>query len=390
MTSTASLSENRLDRWLEGWPAVTAEGLGAFRILYATSILLFVHPTRLWVSELPASWWAPPPGPMALLSGPPPAEVVIAGHLVFGVLAGALAIGYRTGSVSVALSVLWLFLDGVAYSWGKIDHGSFLIAVIPLALAVAGWGATFSVDATVGRGVRRVRRWPITAFAALVAFSVATSAIPKILGGWLNLDTAATRSHLLRNHLVHGRDALLAPYATDLPLGAPWPLLDITVIAVELCLVLLLFHRSAFRAGIALLIAFHTGVALTMNISFTTSLWFYAVFAPAVWWSRPAARLGIPVHLPPRAAPIAAAFGGGTSLIVVLVGDRPAPALLTLLHIPEPNLVLGVALFTLALTMIVAWAWSQMLRPLMGRQTESRVRRGPPDHRTRHNQLDRH
>jgi hypothetical protein len=361
----------RLDRWLEEWPQVTAQGLGGFRIVFAAAVLLLHHPARTWVNDLPAAWWAPPPGPMALLTGPPPDWLVIVGHISFGVLAGLLLVGYRTGWVSVFLTANWLLLNGVAYSWGKIDHGS-LIAFVPLALAAAGWGNRYSVDAAADR-IAQVRGWPVTLLAFLLATAWATAALPKVVSGWLNLETEATRGHLLRNHLVHGRDELLAPIAAELPLGFAWPMLDIVVIAVEVALAFLIIHRSWFRGGLVLLIGFHFGVLVTMNISFTTNVWVYAAFAPATWWSWFVKRSHIPVQFPVTMVPVGLALGGGASAVVLVAGAAVFPAALDLLGVRKPSQVLAGITMLASLALVGVWLASALGRQRMARSDEDSV-----------------
>jgi hypothetical protein len=270
-------SGDRLQAWLTSWPAgLTTRDLARYRAFFASFLLLFRLPRWDWATDLPASWFVPPPGLVAPLTAPPPAWLLDAGTLAVGLLLGALLVGYRTRLVSWLLPVVWILGNGVAYSWGKIDH-DILLLVLPLFLGPAGWGDELSVDARRGR-VGPARRWPITLLAVAVALAMFSAAVPKALTGWLSPSTQAVRGHLYQNLLVHGRDGFLAEWVASLDVNALWYAADLSAVALEAGLVLLLVRRSWFRLGLLALAAFHVVVLVTMSIGFIANLMVYAAF----------------------------------------------------------------------------------------------------------------
>src|SRR5690606_21390663 len=111
------------DHWLENWPGkLNAKDLAYYRIVFAAYILLFALPNWSWITDIPTSWFAPPPGPMAFFQATPPLWLLHTGTILVALLAGALLVGYRTQFVSYAIAAFWLIGNGFAYSWGKIDH----------------------------------------------------------------------------------------------------------------------------------------------------------------------------------------------------------------------------------------------------------------------------
>lgn len=346
---------------MAAWPgSLGPADLARFRIVYAACALAFLLPRWSWTTELPESWFAPPPGPLALLAAPPPGWLLSAGGLVLGGLLGALLVGYRTRVVSWAIPIVWLAGNGVAYSWGKIDHEQLAI-LAPLFLGAAGWGDALSLDARRGR-TGPPRRWPVTLFAVAVALAVLTAAVPKVRWGWLSPDSDAVRGHLFRNQLVHGRDQLLAPWAAGLELGGLWQVADVATVLVEAAPVLLLVRRSTFRLTLLGLTVFHWAVLLAMNITFTGNVLAYGAFFS---WST---RAGVAAARSPAVGGLAvlglaagAAAAGGVllwdaTLAEVLLGGLGLSPLLVALG---PNLGLGLLWIGLELRERGPWraAW---------------------------------
>lgn len=313
-----------VDRWLETWPGrLSTTDLACFRILYASVLLLFGLPWWSWTADLPASWFAPPPGPVALLlSAPPPAWLLDTGTLLLGVLLGALLVGYRTRLVSWAVPALWLLGDGVAYSWGKIDHLQ-LVPMTPLFLGAAGWGDALSVDAWRGR-IGSPRRWPITLFAVTIALAMFTAGLPKVVGGWLSPATHAVRGLLLQYRFVLELDQLLADWVARLDLGGLWLIADFATVLVEGGLVLLLVRRSTFRLGLLALVGLHLGVLLTMSIDFIGNVLIYGAFF--AWPLR--RRAGSARPLPTTAVTAVGLLLGGLAAVTVIAADQTPGALM--------------------------------------------------------------
>lgn len=272
-----------LDRWIfAGFPA-SARGLGLFRIVFALYVLLVLSPSAdlLLVGRLPAGLFAPPPGPMRLVSAPPPAFLAVL-SVALDVALVALLLGARTRAASVAVSVLLLVGYGFAFSFGKVIH-NILFVLAPLCLAASGWGAAYSVDRLRGRVRGAVKAWPLAVLALLIGFAMFTAGFPKLLGGWLDPSTQATRGHFVNQYFSHDRQDFLGPLFLSLRSDAAWEVLDVATVVLELGFLAAVFVPRVFRVFLGLAVGFHLGTLLMLNISFAFNLIVYAAFLP---WGR--------------------------------------------------------------------------------------------------------
>jgi len=305
----------RFDRWADA-PEFTAVDLGRFRIVYVL-VALSLMPTFTWVSTLPFSFFDAPSGPFQLVWAIPDAWffVVLQGALVVCLV--CLGFGLLTRTMSVAVAVLFTIGFGYSYSFGKIDH-SFLIILVPVMLAWAGWGGAVSVDGLRGTegGAVRVRNYPVRLLAVLIGFAFLTSTVPKILAGWLSFQSQATLGFIARGTATDG-GWWLTDFLTGFQPHLLLESLDWATIVVEGGLVFAALNWRAFRIWCALLVGFHVGVALTLGIFFIINLMSYGAF---VKWS--ALRLPpLPLHLVVqlrRWGPLAAPLAGVVVWLLIL------------------------------------------------------------------------
>lgn len=290
--SPSSLSANRmqsrLDRWIFDSYTATPEGLGLYRIAYALFAFLFIAPGHATgasfpsLADLPDVFFLPPPGPMQLLSGFPPAAFFDILHGLIALSLAALLFGFHTRIASVGTTVFLLIGFGFSYSLGKINH-NILFVLLPLVMTPSNWGAAYSFDAHAGRTSRSVRSWPIVLLMLITGFAMFTAGFPKILGGWLDPSTQATQGHFVRQYFVHGRQDLLAPLAATLHAPWVWEFFDVATVVFEVGFLFAILHPASTRLFAVLAVAFHTGVKLTLNIAFLPNLIVYAAVLP---WPR--------------------------------------------------------------------------------------------------------
>lgn len=278
----------RFDRWIFDSFSVTPEGLGLYRIAFGLFGLLFIAPGHAayarftFLASFPDIFFLPPPGPMQLLSGFPPAAFFDGVHLLLNLCLVAVLFGYRTRWASVLTSVLFLVGYGFSYSLGKINH-NMLFVLLPLVMSFSNWGAAFSFDARAGRTSREVASWPIVLTALLTGFAMFTAGFPKILGGWLDPSTHAAQGRLVREFFIHGRRDLLAPLFVTVESPMLWELFDLMTVGFEVGFLFAVIHPLSTRLFAAAAVGFHTGVMLIMNIAFLPNLIVYAAFLP---WTR--------------------------------------------------------------------------------------------------------
>ena len=117
----------RVDGWIFGAYAAAPADLALYRIAYAAYALLAVAPVALWVDGAPRAFFSPPPGVAALATGFPPAGLLPALNLLLVALLGLLLVGWRTPAVSVATSLVLLWIKSWEYADGKINHDNGLL-----------------------------------------------------------------------------------------------------------------------------------------------------------------------------------------------------------------------------------------------------------------------
>lgn len=360
----------RFDRWIFGSFAVTPEGLGLYRIFFAAFALLFLTPGHSALVDfaaptvLPDAFFHPPPGPMMLFAGFPPAFVLHGVELLLTVSLVALLLGYRTRLASVLTGALLLVGYGFAFSVGKINH-VLLFALLPLVMAASNWGAAYSMDAQRAPRSRTVHAWPLTMMALLVGFAMFTAGFSKLLGGWLDPSTQATQSHFVKHFFVRGRQDLLAPVfaAIDHPLF--WETLDVATVAFEVGFLLAAFSPAATRLFAAFAVVFHFSTMVMLNISFIFHLPVYAAFADA-----PRIARALPVDLGAAFARLdrhrgrTLLAGGAAAGLLYAFGS---PLLVLNRLVPLASDLTGIEVFALGTALLVvalhvAWRWAPRRR----------------------------
>lgn len=277
-----------IDRWMYESFRTSANGLAAYRILFASFALLIIAPghdvyaSLSGFAGLPASMFAPPPGPMRLFSGFPPPLVADGIHLLLNISLVALLLGYRTRWSSVLAGVLFLILYGFSYSLGKINH-NLLFVLVPIVMSFSGWGAALSVDARRRRSHGETESaatasWPLPLLGLLLGFAMFTAGFAKILGGWLDPSTHAAYGHILKHVFVRGRSALLATAAVEMESGLLWECVDYMTVFFEAGFLAACLHQRSLRLFAGGAVLFHFGVMMSMNIAFAFNLIVYAAF----------------------------------------------------------------------------------------------------------------
>ncbi len=291
---------SKFNSWIFDSYHLSFEELGLFRIFAALFLLLFALPstaTYQFLGSLPGEFFNPPPGPMQLFNSFPSEAIFLLFHYALIVCLILLLFGFSTKIVSITGAILLLVLKGFIYSLGKINHDILLI-VVPLVMAFSGWGRAYSVDA-----LRKTRRhltpqnWTLTLLALIIGFMFFTAGIPKIWGGWLDLQTQATQGHLYREFFVHGRRALLAPVALSFS-DFIWELLDYATILFEVGFLVAVIHPRCTRIFISIAVVFHFSVIMLMNISFLPNFIAYAAFLNWGFINRNIKKIGDKFTLP--------------------------------------------------------------------------------------------
>lgn len=261
--------------WLIGAYTPAARPLALLRMAFAGWIL--VSPRDVgWLWQIPDQFYFAPLGPFSLLPGPPSESAVVVYTVVRAVVAVWLLVGWKTVAASIAMTVVLLVGSGMAYSFSKVDH-FVLYDLTPLFLGMAGWGAAWSVDAR--RKTSRTHGYPMFLFALTLAIAMFTAAVPKAVRGWLNPAREATH-YFVSVDVHYGPDpGVLGEWMTsNVASGFLWKSLDYVTLFAEAWLVLAIFVPTLFRLGLLLLMCFHVGVYLMLDINFFQNFFVYAGF----------------------------------------------------------------------------------------------------------------
>ena len=270
----------RVDRLLNETWRLEAESLAVFRVLYGLYVLLILFPDPTFIHRLPGSWFEPPVGPLLLLESPPSTAVIRVLMVIAAASLVAVIAGWRTRESSLATAVSLMVLYGLQYSYGKIDHTTF-VWLVPGIMAFSTWGNVFSLDSRSGRASAKDRGWPVGLLLVALAAAMATAGFAKIRGGWLSFSDSATRSFQLKHVHTDASVTLLAQPGADNHVAVFDEFLDWFAIVFEMAFMVAIWRRSWTRWIVVTACFFHLGVALLLNISFMTS---FCVYGLAVAW----------------------------------------------------------------------------------------------------------
>ncbi len=274
MSRLTSMFSAFIDGLSEAYTA-SPKALSGIRILFAAHILIFPIDYK-WVAEVPGAFFHPPPGPFMFFSSSPPMEMLVALEVLRALLAVLVLVGYRTKTASLALAAVLIVGSGLTHSFGKVDH-FILYETLPAAMAFAGWGSRYSIDARRARS-SAAYGFPMLLWAITVGFALLTAAVPKILTGWLDPSRQATRGYVARDLAEPIKLGPLTDFFGTIDSAIFWKALDYATILAEGWVILAVLVPMLFRFSLLILVGFHAGVYLALGIDFAHYLLVYAVF----------------------------------------------------------------------------------------------------------------
>lgn len=273
---------NRFSRWIFESYQPTTEGLALYRILVSLMIIFFLLPDPAYYSylaEFPDDFYSPLPGPMMLFNEFPPALFLQGVHGMLVLSWISVLVGYKTKYSSLISAGLTLILLGFIFSIGKANH-QLVIVLTPAIMAFSNWGGAYSIDAVYRQKKQKAEGWPLVLLALIIGFMFFTAGFPKILGGWLDPDSLATRGHLLNQFFVRGRTELLSGWAVDVQSPLLWGILDWATVIFEVGFLAAVYRAGWTRLFVCLAVLFHLSTMLTLNIAFLINFPAYAAFLP--------------------------------------------------------------------------------------------------------------
>src|SRR6056297_3849119 len=276
------MKSNSFSKWIFNSYNPTVEGLALFRIFAALLFLFFLLPDASYYSDLasfPDDFFSPPPGPMMLLDSFPPAWFFYTVHVLLIASWLGILVGYKSRVSSLMAGVFMLILLGFIFSIGKVNH-QMLLVLLPVIMAFSNWGDAYSIDARRAEPPSQAEGWPLVLLALFIGFMMFTAGFPKILGGWLDIDTFATKGHLLNQYFVRGRTELLSGYMVSMNLPWMWGMLDWATVIFETGFLIAVLRAGWTRLFVSFAVFFHFSTMLTLNIAFLVNFPAYAVFLP--------------------------------------------------------------------------------------------------------------
>lgn len=280
MSKEQATYKHWFDRWIFASFHMSAEALGLYRICFALFLLIWGVPNFSWLAQLPDSFFHPPTYSLAnLFTGFPPAWFFQGLSLLIVLLCLLLLFGWFTRWVSVGLFVAIVVGKSFSFSFGIIGQ-DLIVWLVPLLMSFSNWGHKFSIDAQKlpAGHVAAYPTWPITMVALLLGFGMFSAGLPKLLGGWLDVSTHATRGHFFTQYYVIGDLKLLASHMITLTNPIVWEAMDWGAVFFEMSFLIAVAKPKWLRAYLLLTIVFHTTTFLVFNISFHFQYIVYLLF----------------------------------------------------------------------------------------------------------------
>lgn len=279
MSGLARYISNRFDKWVFSSYNMNAKAFGLYRILYSLYLLIWGIPNFEWIAGQPDSFFNPPAYSISTLFNGFPTYWFLQGlSLLVVVLAISLLFGYRTRLVSILLGLSIILGKSFAFSFGLIGQ-DIIVWLVPIILSFSNWGASYSLDSYLGRNKSQaVNNWPVTMLSLLLGFAMFSAGLPKLLGGWLDPTTQATRGHFFTQYYVIGDLKLLAPFMSTFTNQWLWEIMDWVAVLFELSFLLAVISPKWFRRIIVMAVIFHCSTFMVFNISFHFQYSVYLLF----------------------------------------------------------------------------------------------------------------
>ncbi len=276
-----------LDHWIFEAYRVPAGALGLYRIAYASFVLLVVGaPPFRWISNKPSIFFDPPAYSFTHLFHNFPSAYFFWGlDAAIVVLLVALLFGFRTRWTSWLLALALFTGFGWSYAYGKINHDTLLMSLVPLVMGFSNWGAHFSLDQQRSKHLLpREQPWPVALLALLLGFAMFTAGLPKLLSGWLDPTTQAVQGYTIRQYYDFFADQLLTPWLIKFDNPWFWEVLDYSAVIFEVGFLLAVVRQTWFRLFVTLAVLFHVANCFMLNIDFSRNIALYLLF---IDWSMP-------------------------------------------------------------------------------------------------------
>jgi len=148
-------------------------------------------------------------------------------------------------------------------------------------MAFSGWGNYFSLDQKLNNTGKSRGAYVLFIMALLLGFAMGTSAISKILGGWLEINRFGTYFHFEFRYIFwQGKQSFLAPLFSQINYLPIWKSLDYLTVFFELFFLPAILNKKIFQYFCFIAVIFHLATYLIFNIPYVNNLIIYLLFIP--------------------------------------------------------------------------------------------------------------
>jgi len=253
-------------------------GLALYRILFGSFMLYFSKTSWTWICEFSDAFHNPNLFNIIGWLGYFPGTNLI-GLLqgIYILSLGAITIGIRARYFSLTAFFCLIVLNGIEYSFGKVDH-YILLSVLFLALASTNAGCKLALLPDKKLNTRFTSK-ALAYFAIAICVGMFCSGFPKALS-WIDFDfnTSGILRWYYGGYYSINRTELLAPYFMMVPHFIVEVLDHIVPIFEISGIYFLLKSRRFWKLWLALFGFFHLSTSLILNIAFIEHILVYSLF----------------------------------------------------------------------------------------------------------------
>jgi len=258
--------------------------LSIYRLLYCFFLMFFIGlPSFTWLGSNLDPFFSPPTWSLSnLFPGFPSKHFFLILSLINLLAFVSMFLGITKNIAAIVFTVSSIIAHNFWYSFGKIDH-LLLWYTLPLFLSYAGWSTHFTIfknsdQAPLDRRAKDRIAFIMSLLALFIAFTMFTSGIQKLMGGWWRWDREAVRFQLINNYFTMQRHEFFAAYFLHVKSHIVWKFMDYSALILEIGFLFAVFKRSYFQFFLLFGFIFHLSVLLMFNISFYANVICYFAF----------------------------------------------------------------------------------------------------------------
>lgn len=246
----------------------TVKSVCVYRIIAGLSLLSINYQSFSWIGYSPQAFFKPPVLSIAnFFQGFPPVEFFIFTELLLLLLVVFITVGIKARISLLLYIIISLLVLSFKFSFGKIDHGILLYAML-FCMSFSGWGSQLALVPDKITSIDSTAK-SLSLLSVLICFAFFSAGFQKAFH-WINfnVNTSGTAKWFYDGYYVQERQYLLAPFFKHLPfLG--FKMMDFLAVPFELSpLFFLLASKKAWRIWLLIASTFHFSNALVLNIDF--------------------------------------------------------------------------------------------------------------------------